>query len=98
MLVRTVLVRGASMEPTLRDGDCLLARAGGRVRPGRVVLGRLWGRPELLVVKRAVERLGDGWLLASDNAAAPGAAGGPAHVEAVVLGRGWPPGRAGRVR
>ena len=36
-----VLVRGPSMAPTLRDGDAVLARRGGRPpRPGDVVLGR----------------------------------------------------------
>ena len=91
----TVLVRGRSMEPVLRDGDCLLVRRGTRVRPGNVVLGRFHDRPGLLVVKRAVRPLPDGWLLASDNIAAAGAAAGPGDVEAVVLLRWWPLRRPG---
>ena len=86
----TVLVRGRSMEPGLRDGDCLLVRRGGRVRPGAVVVARFHDRPGLLVVKRAVRPARGGWQLASDNATAPGAAAGPGDVEAVVLGRYWP--------
>lgn len=86
----TVLVRGPSMEPALRDGDCLLVRRGSRVRPGSVVLARFHDRPGLLVVKRAVRPVPDGWLLASDNATAPGAAAGSGDVEAVVLLRWWP--------
>lgn len=85
-----VLVRGPSMEPALRDGDCLLVRRGGRVRPGAVVVGRFVDRPGLLVVKRAVARAGTGWQLASDNRVAPGAASGPGQAEAVVLLRWWP--------
>ncbi len=94
MRLGTVLVRGPSMEPLLRDGDALLVRRGARVRPGAVVVARFWGRPGLLVVKRAVEPVGEGWLLASDNAAAPGATGGVGDVEAVVLLRWWPLRRA----
>ncbi len=85
------MVRGPSMEPALRDGDCLVVRRAGRVRPGDVVVARFTDRPALLVVKRAVRPVeGGGWLLASDNADAPGAAGGAGTVEAVVLGRYWP--------
>ena len=91
MRLRTVLVRGPSMEPALRDGDCLLVLRGARVRPGAVVVARFLGRPGLLVVKRAVAPAGAGvWQLASDNAGAPGAARGPGDVEAVVLLRWWP--------
>ena len=50
-----VLVRGPSMAPTLRDGDAVLVRRGGRaIRPGDVVVARFRARPDLLVVKRAV--------------------------------------------
>ena len=86
----TVLVRGPSMLPALRDGDCLVVLRRGRVRPGAVVVARFHDRPGLLVVKRAVRPLPGGWQLASDNAAAPGAASGPGEVEAVVLARYWP--------
>ncbi len=91
----TVLVRGRSMEPVLRDGDCLLVRRGGRVRAGSVVLARFHDRPGLLVVKRAVQPVPGGWLLASDNATAPGATHGPGDVEAVVVLRWWPLHRSG---
>lgn len=96
MRLGTVLVRGPSMEPELRDGDCLVVRRGGQVRAGDVVVARFHDRPGLLVVKRAVAPLPDGWLLASDNSAAPGALAGPGEVEAVVLGRYWPPARRHR--
>ena len=86
----TVLVRGASMQPTLHDGDCLVVRIGGRVRPGAVVVGRFHDRPGLRVVKRALAPDSGGWLLSSDNAAAPGAVSGPGGVEAVALLRYWP--------
>ncbi|MBO0784939.1 MAG: S26 family signal peptidase, partial [Actinobacteria bacterium] len=47
------------MQPVLRPGDWLLVRrpvrAGRavRVRPGRLVVARQPGRPDLLIVKRA---------------------------------------------
>ncbi len=90
-----VLVRGASMEPGLRDGDALLVRPGATVRPGDVVVARPVGRPGLLVVKRAVTPLGSGpattdWELASDDAGAPGALSGPGEVLAVAVARYWP--------
>jgi signal peptidase I len=94
------LVRGPSMEPALHDGDCLLVLRPARVRPGAVVVGRLRGRPDLLVVKRAAVPVDGGWHLVSDNAGAPGAVSGPGEVEAVVLLRWWPlpPVRLRRVR
>ena len=70
MVLRFVpaLVRGPSMAPTLRDGDAVLARRGGRPpRPGDVVLGRFRSRPDLLVVKRVVRAEGSGWWLQGDN-------------------------------
>ena len=36
---------GPSMVPTLRHGDALLVRRGGRVRAGDVVVGRFPGGP-----------------------------------------------------
>ena len=89
MRIGTVLVRGPSMVPTLRDGDCLLVLRGGRVRPGRLVVGRFRSRPEVLVVKRAVAAAGGGWELTSDNPFAAGPTG-TADVEATVLWRYWP--------
>lgn len=89
MRIGTVLVRGPSMVPALRDGDCLLVRRGAPVRPGDLVVARFRERPELLVVKRAVEPQDGGWLLASDNPFAEGPSG-VADVEARVLLRYWP--------
>ena len=62
-----VLVRGPSMAPTLRHGDALLVRRGGRVRDGDVVIARFRSRPDLLVVKRAVRAQDDGWWVRGDN-------------------------------
>ena len=62
-----VLVRGRSMEPTLRDGDHLLVRWGGAPRPGRLVVVRWPGRP--LSVKRAGVLADDGWWVERDNPA-----------------------------
>ncbi len=89
MRIGTVLVRGPSMVPTLRDGDCLLVRRRARVRPGDVVVGRFRERPLLLVVKRAVREVDGGWELTSDNPFAVGPTG-VADVEARVLLRYWP--------
>jgi len=65
--IGTVLVTGPSMVPALRAGDCLVVRRGAPVRTGDVVVARYRSRPELVVVKRAVEPRDGGWLLASDN-------------------------------
>jgi len=62
-----VLVHGPSMAPTLRSGDALVVRRGGRVRPGDVVVARFRARPELLVVKRAVRARDGGWWVQGDN-------------------------------
>ena len=90
--MRTVLVEGPSMLPTLHPGDCLLVRYGASVRPGDLVVARPWTRPELLVVKRAVEPVAGGWLIASDNPAVAGQGwtGGEADVLARVVWRYWP--------
>lgn len=86
------------MLPTLRPGDCLLVRLGAAVRPGQVVVARPWTRPELLVVKRAVEQVAGGWLVASDNPEVVGRGwtGGEADIVGRVVLRWWPPAR-GRV-
>ena len=60
-----VVVRGRSMEPTLRDGDHLLVRWGGTPRPGRLVVVRWPDRP--LSVKRAGLLAEDGWWVERDN-------------------------------
>lgn len=63
-----VLVIGPSMVPTLRHGDVLLVRRGGRqIRPGDVVVAVFRSRPELAVVKRAVRAQDGGWWLRGDN-------------------------------
>jgi SOS-response transcriptional repressor LexA len=87
--IGTVLVRGPSMVPTLKDGDCVLVRRRARVRPGDVVIARFRSRPALLVVKRAVAEHDGGWLLASDNPFV-GGQDGVADVEGRVLFRYWP--------
>ncbi len=86
--IGTVLVRGPSMVPALRDGDCLLVRRKARVRTGDLVVARYRSRPDLLVVKRAVTEQDDGWLLTSDNPFVD-APEGVADVEARVLFRYW---------
>jgi hypothetical protein len=62
-----VRVSGASMTPSLLDGDWLLVRHGRPVTPGALVLARFRSRPELVVIKRAVAERDGGWWLASDN-------------------------------
>jgi phage repressor protein C with HTH and peptisase S24 domain len=93
------------MVPTLQEGDRLLVRYAGSVRPGALVLARF---PDgVVTVKRAVERRtsrtgGPAWWLLSDN---PAEGVDSRHrgalpdedVLAVVLARLWPrPGRPGR--
>lgn len=88
-----VLVHGPSMAPTLRHGDLVLARRGGRpIRSGDVVLGRFRARPDLLVIKRVKRRDGDGWWLEGDNVVVTddSRAYGVAEVEARVVWRYWP--------
>ncbi len=97
--VGRVVVRGRSMEPTLRDGDHLLVRWGARPRPGRLVVVRWPGRP--LSVKRAALLAPDGWWVERDNPAdgvdswqlGPVA---PSDVVAVVVLRLWPVRRRAR--
>ncbi len=98
-----VAVAGASMEPTLRDGDWLVCRRVVRssdVRAGDVVVLERPDRPGLLVVKRVVRREGHGWWVEGDNAVASddsrlfGPVAEP-FVLARVLARYWP--RPGRV-
>ncbi|MEU4676801.1 S24/S26 family peptidase [Micromonospora sp. NPDC023737] len=94
-----VLVTGPSMAPTLRHGDALLVRRGGRpVRPGDVVVAVFRSRPDLLVVKRAVRQQDGGWWLRGDNdlITDDSRAYGVADVRGRVLVRYWPrPGRVG---
>ena len=89
MRIGTVLVRGPSMVPVLRDGDFLVVRRGARIRPGDIVVARYRSRPDLLVVKRAVAERDGGWVLTSDNPYVEGPSG-VADVEARALLRYWP--------
>ncbi|MEV7230436.1 MULTISPECIES: S26 family signal peptidase [Polymorphospora] len=94
-----VLVRGPSMAPTLRHGDLLLVRRGGRaVRPGDIVVATFRTRPDLLVVKRAVRADDGGWWVRGDNELVTddSRAYGVADVRGRVLLRYWP--RPGRPR
>ncbi|MGH3737004.1 MAG: S24 family peptidase [Micromonosporaceae bacterium] len=101
---QAVSVRGPSMVPTLRHGDVVLTWRGlagrPRVRAGQVVLGRFPGRPDLLVVKRAVREVPGGWWLSGDNpyGSDDSESYGPAQVLARVVWRYWPLTRFGRVR
>ncbi|GAA4575265.1 hypothetical protein GCM10023176_44220 [Micromonospora coerulea] len=95
----TVLVTGPSMVPTLRHGDSVLVRTGGRaVRAGDVVIAVFRSRPDLLVVKRAVRPQDGGWWVRGDNdlITDDSRAYGVADVRGRVVARYWP--RPGRVR
>jgi phage repressor protein C with HTH and peptisase S24 domain len=90
---RAVLVHGPSMAPTLRHGDAVLVRRGGRpIRPGDIVVGRFHSRPDLLVIKRAVRREAGGWWLEGDSpvVADDSRVYGLADVEGRVVLRYWP--------
>lgn len=98
-----VEVTGESMLPALRPGDWLLVRRGGRVRAGDLVVARHPRRRDLLIVKRAVRRVGDGWWLESDNQRAPGREDSwdfDAVPDDLLIGRVlvryWPPRRRAR--
>jgi phage repressor protein C with HTH and peptisase S24 domain len=81
------------MAPTLRAGDALLVRRGGRaVRAGDIVVARFRARPDLLVVKRAVRATDGGWEVRGDNAlvADDSRAYGVAEVLGRVVARYWP--------
>jgi signal peptidase I len=61
------IVRGPSMQPTLRDGDRLLVRHGGSPQVGDLVVVRL---PDgVVAVKRATRREPEGWWVERDNPA-----------------------------
>jgi hypothetical protein len=96
------------MEPTLRQGDLLVALWGARVRPGEVAVVRLpddaTGVPRPLSVKRVAGHDPDDaerWWLDSDNpreglTSFDVGSVPDADVLAVVVGRVWP--RPQRVR
>ncbi len=98
------IVRGRSMEPTLRDGDRVLVRHGAPARAGDVVVARFVDGT--VAVKRAVERRATrtgeaAWWLLSDNPAEgiDSRHRGPvpdADVVALVRLRVWP--RPGALR
>src|SRR5205085_1834533 len=90
--VFAVLVQGPSMAPTLRSGDALLVRRGGRISEGDVAVGRFRSRPELLVVKRVIRKQDGGWWLQGDNdfVVDDSRAYGVADVIGRVLWRYWP--------
>ncbi|MFC4588148.1 nickel-type superoxide dismutase maturation protease [Sphaerisporangium corydalis] len=67
-----VRVEGESMLPVLRPGDRLVVRRGAAVRPGHLVVARLPGEPDRMIVKRVAWRDGDGWWLESENQRASG--------------------------
>jgi|NGEPerStandDraft_6_1074524.scaffolds.fasta_scaffold46573_3 phage repressor protein C with HTH and peptisase S24 domain len=88
------VVRGRSMQPTLRDGDRLLVQRDARTRIGALIVVRLpGGRPE--AVKRVVHRQAGGWWVERDNPAEGvdswlvGAIADD-DVLGVVRGRLWP--------
>ncbi|HEX5540333.1 MAG TPA: S24/S26 family peptidase [Micromonospora sp.] len=91
--VFAVLVQGPSMAPTLRHGDALLVRRGGRaVRSGDIVVAAFRSRPDLLVIKRAVRPQDRGWWVRGDNPLVTddSRAYGVADVLGRVLLRYWP--------
>ena len=64
-----IRVQGASMEPTLQDGDDILVdRDAGAVRSGAIYVLRL---DDMLVVKRLVRAGAGPFVIRSDNAAFP---------------------------
>lgn len=80
---RLIRVRGRSMEPTLRDGDLVLARSGGRgraPRTGDVVCIRRPNEPQMIKRLGPVDPAG-GFRLSGD-----GAASAPAIDLGVVTG------------
>jgi nickel-type superoxide dismutase maturation protease len=94
-----IAVAERSMEPALRPGDWLIVwrgfRGPPRIRPGKIVIARHPGRPDMLLVKRAVRPDAGGWWLGSDN---PGSGAvdsrhfgmvRPEQIEGRVLGRYW---------
>lgn len=88
----TVLVRGPSMAPALRDDDIVLVKWGARPKPGQIVLVKWASRPGQLSVKRASHEVDGGWHVVGDNpfASTDSEHLGPAEVLGVVKARLWP--------
>jgi phage repressor protein C with HTH and peptisase S24 domain len=87
------VVRGRSMEPTLRDGDRLLVRHGADPKLGGLAVVRLPDRP--LSVKRVTRRVPEGWWVERDNPdeGVDSWLVGPVAADAVVarvVARLWP--------
>ena len=63
------VVRGRSMEPTLREGDRLLVVHGAQAQVGRLAVVRLVDRrgASVVAVKRVTSRRPDGWWVEADN-------------------------------
>lgn len=61
------LVRGRSMEPTLREGDRLLVRYAAVPRPGDLAVVRF--ADGVVAVKRLDHHGADGWWVSRDNPA-----------------------------
>lgn len=89
---RRARVQGASMAPTLRDGDIVLISRWLGPRPGRVALVRWPSRPGQLSVKRIVGRHGIGWWVCGDNptGSTDSRQLAAAEVLGVVCWRLWP--------
>lgn len=64
---RRVVVRGASMLPTLAPGDRLVVVRAGRLRPGQLVALRDPRRPDRLLVKRVAEVSAGAVVVRGDN-------------------------------
>jgi nickel-type superoxide dismutase maturation protease len=60
------VVRGRSMEPTLRQGDRVLVAYGRQPHPGDLVVVQLPNRPGYSV-KRVFRHDTDGWWVERDN-------------------------------
>lgn len=80
------------MAPTLKDGDVVLARRGGKIHAGDVVVVSWAARPGLLSIKRAVRCCGHGWFVVGDNdlASTDSRELGAASVHGVIRWRVWP--------
>ena len=88
----TVLVKGPSMVPALRNDDIVLVRWGVTPRPGQIALVRWASRPDQLSVKRVSHQVDGGWHVVGDNpfASTDSEHLGPAEVLGVVRARLWP--------
>jgi phage repressor protein C with HTH and peptisase S24 domain len=85
-------VRGASMVPTLRSGDLVLALRTRRARAGHVVIARFAARPGLVMVKRVARPVENGFWLLGDNpfGSDDSRVHGPGEVLGRVVLRYWP--------